>query len=377
MAGGKKAEKPIVLSKRMQMLADMVTAGSRIADVGCDHAFLSVYLIQAGKCPKCLAMDVRRGPLSGAEEHIAAYGLGEYIETRLSDGLAAYRIGEAQTLVCSGMGGRLMKKILEEGGDKTRSFTELILQPQSEISEFRIFLREAGFLVTEEEAVYEEGKYYFAMKAVYAGQKKAMQQNKLSEVSEAAGQGMPLGSGEPEEHGMPLGSGGPEEQGMPLGSGEPGKHRMPLGSGGPEEQGMPLGSGEPGKHGMPLGSGGPEEQGMPLGSGEPGKHRMPLEPVEAGEQRGMPAGSVSPEQNAAPEKEPPAEKALYDLYGEQLLRRKHPVLRQYLLNGVETVEKIIAQLEGQDSPKGEIRLRELRQEKRQLEKALEFWGKGR
>lgn len=317
MAGGKKAEKPIVLSKRMQMLADMVTAGSRIADVGCDHAFLSVYLIQAGKCPKCLAMDVRRGPLSGAEEHIAAYGLGEYIETRLSDGLAAYRIGEAQTLVCSGMGGRLMKKILEEGGDKTRSFTELILQPQSEISEFRIFLREAGFLVTEEEAVYEEGKYYFAMKAVYAGQKKAMQQNKLSEVSEAAGQGMPLGSGEPEEH------------------------------------------------------------GMPLGSGEPGKHRMPLEPVEAGEQRGMPAGSVSPEQNAAPEKEPPAEKALYDLYGEQLLRRKHPVLRQYLLNGVETVEKIIAQLEGQDSPKGEIRLRELRQEKRQLEKALEFWGKGR
>ena len=246
MAGGKKAEKPIVLSKRMQMLADMVTAGSRIADVGCDHAFLSVYLIQAGKCPKCLAMDVRRGPLSGAEEHIAAYGLGEYIETRLSDGLAAYRIGEAQTLVCSGMGGRLMKKILEEGGDKTRSFTELILQPQSEISEFRIFLREAGFLVTEEEAVYEEGKYYFAMKAVYAGQKKAMQQNKLSEVSEAAGQGMPLGSGEPEEHGMPLGSGGPEEQ------------------------------------------------GMPLGSGEPEEHGMPLEPVEAGEQRGMPAGSVSP-----------------------------------------------------------------------------------
>ncbi len=140
---------------------------------------------------------------------------------------------------------------------------------------------------------------------------------------------------------------------------------------------MPLGSGEPEEHGMPLGSGGPEEQGMPLGSGEPGKHRMPLELVEAGEQRGMPAGSVSPEQNAAPEKEPPAEKALYDLYGEQLLRRKHPVLRQYLLNGVETVEKIIAQLEGQDSPKGEIRLRELRQEKRQLEKALEFWGKGR
>jgi len=158
------------LSRRMQMLADMVTAGNCVADVGCDHAFLSIYLVQTGKCPKCLAMDVRKGPLSGAREHIAAYGLEEYIETRLSDGLFAYHTGEAQSLVCAGMGGRLMEKILRAGGEKSRSFSELILQPQSEIPEFRRFLGNAGFLITEEEAVYEDGKYYFAMKAVYMGQ---------------------------------------------------------------------------------------------------------------------------------------------------------------------------------------------------------------
>ncbi len=162
--------KAVTLSGRMQMLADMVTAGSCVADVGCDHAFLPIYLVQTGKCPKCLAMDVRKGPLSGAEEHIASYGLGEYIETRLSDGLAAYHTGEAQTLVCAGMGGRLMERILTEGRGKARSFSELILQPQSEIPEFRIFLRNAGFLITEEEAVYEDGKFYFAMKAVYGRQ---------------------------------------------------------------------------------------------------------------------------------------------------------------------------------------------------------------
>ena len=159
----------VTLSGRMRMLADMVTPGSCVADVGCDHAFISIYLVQTGKCPRCLAMDVRKGPLSGAAEHIASRGLEEYIETRLSDGLAAYRAGEAQTLICAGMGGRLMEKILREGGGKSRSFRELILQPQSEIPEFRAFLRNAGFLVTEEEALREEGKFYFAMKAIYAG----------------------------------------------------------------------------------------------------------------------------------------------------------------------------------------------------------------
>ena len=165
--GEEEKRKTVALSKRLQMLADMVTAGNSAADVGCDHAFLSIYLVQTGKCPRCLAMDVRKGPLLGAKEHIVSYGLGEYIETRLSDGLTAYCEGEAETLICAGMGGRLMERILTAEGEKTRSFSELILQPQSEIPEFRFFLRRAGFLITEESAVYEEGKYYFAMKAIY------------------------------------------------------------------------------------------------------------------------------------------------------------------------------------------------------------------
>ena len=177
----KAGERSVTLSKRMRMLADMVTAGNCVADVGCDHAFLSIYLVQTGKCPKCLAMDVRKGPLSGAKEHIASHGLGEYIETRLSDGLSAYHTGEAQTLVCAGMGGKLMEKILTEGGEKARSFKELILQPQSEIPEFRIYLRKAGFLISEEEAVYEDGKFYFAMKAVYKEQDGVPERDQLAD----------------------------------------------------------------------------------------------------------------------------------------------------------------------------------------------------
>lgn len=149
------------LSCRLRMLADMVTPGNVAADVGCDHGFLSIRLIEAGISPRAIASDVRPGPLAAARTHIAERGLSAYIETRLSDGLAAYRPGEAQTLICAGMGGRLMQRILTQGADVAESFTELILQPQSELWQFRVFLRERGFVTLEEEILCEDGKYYF------------------------------------------------------------------------------------------------------------------------------------------------------------------------------------------------------------------------
>lgn len=159
-------ERQIHLSKRLKMLADMVSEGNRVADVGCDHGYLPIFLIQQGRIPGALAMDVRKGPLKAAREHIASGRLEDYIECRLSDGLKAYIAGEADTIICAGMGGRLMERILTEGMDKAKAAGELILQPQSEIGEFRKFLRENDFFVVQEEAVQEDGKYYFAMRAV-------------------------------------------------------------------------------------------------------------------------------------------------------------------------------------------------------------------
>lgn len=164
----------VILSKRLHMLADMVTAGNRAADVGCDHGFLAIYLVQKNICPRVLAMDVRHGPLNTAREHIEDRGLGAYIETRLSDGIRRLETGEADTVVCAGMGGRLMQSILSEDLKKTKSLRELILQPQSEIKEFRSFLRREGFRIEAENAVCEGNKYYFAMKAVYAGRENPM-----------------------------------------------------------------------------------------------------------------------------------------------------------------------------------------------------------
>ena len=102
------------LSKRLSAVAGLVTRGNRLVDVGCDHGYLPVYLYLNHMIPSAIAMDVRPGPLSRAEEHIAQYGLGEYIETRLSDGLAALGTDEGDTLVIAGMG------VTTDGADSHR-----------------------------------------------------------------------------------------------------------------------------------------------------------------------------------------------------------------------------------------------------------------
>ena len=158
--------RPIQLSRRLQALADMVTPGSRVADVGCDHGFLSIYLVQQGISPGVIAGDVRTGPLSAAKAHVAEYQLENYIETRLSDGLEKYKPGEADVLICAGMGGKLMQRILMEHAEVTLGFKELILQPQSELEQFRRFLREQGFFTLDENILCEDGKYYFMFRVI-------------------------------------------------------------------------------------------------------------------------------------------------------------------------------------------------------------------
>lgn len=157
------------LSLRLSAIADMVTEGNRLVDVGCDHGYLPVYLIQQKKIPSAIAMDVRKGPLSRAQEHISQYGLEEYITTRLSDGLAGLMAGEGDTLVIAGMGGPLMERILTDGKSVRDSFSELILQPQSDIPHFRRFIQSEGWVIVEEKMVEEDGKFYPMMRVIPEG----------------------------------------------------------------------------------------------------------------------------------------------------------------------------------------------------------------
>lgn len=154
------------LSQRLKAVAGLVTKGNVVCDVGCDHGYVSIYLLEEKISPKAIAMDVRSGPLAHAKEHIAMHGLDTYIETRLSDGMDALLFGEADTLILAGMGGRLMEAILTRGRQKAASMKEFIFQPQSELAQFRRFLRKNGYVIVQEDMVCEDDKFYPMMRAV-------------------------------------------------------------------------------------------------------------------------------------------------------------------------------------------------------------------
>lgn len=159
----------VELSERMQAVAGLVSRTGTAADVGCDHGYVAIWLVQNHICDKVIAMDVNKGPLERATENIKAYGLEQYIETRLSNGTRALRANEIDTLVCAGMGGKLMIQILSEGADKVQTMKELVLQPQSELKEMRRYLREQGMCIVAEDMVRDEDKFYPMMKVSVSG----------------------------------------------------------------------------------------------------------------------------------------------------------------------------------------------------------------
>lgn len=149
------------------MNASFVTPGNRLADVGTDHGYIPIALRLEGVIPSALAMDVNPGPLERAKEHIQQFHLETDIHTRLSDGVQSLCPGEADSVLIAGIGGALTVKILTEGEEVLKTVQELILQPQSEIDKVRSYLLTHGYCITQEAMVYEEGKYYPAMKAVH------------------------------------------------------------------------------------------------------------------------------------------------------------------------------------------------------------------
>ncbi len=161
------------LSKRMLAIADFVTAGSRLCDVGTDHGYVPIYLVESGRIPGAIAMDVNPGPLRRAGAHVGAHHLRDQIELRLSDGLEKLRPGEADTVMITGIGGALMQKIIEDGSEVLSGVGELILQPQSEIAAFRHFLHAHAYKITREQMLIDDGKYYVIMRAVHGDERYA------------------------------------------------------------------------------------------------------------------------------------------------------------------------------------------------------------
>lgn len=150
----------------MKAVAAMVTSGGVLADVGTDHGYIPIALIQRQKIKSAIAMDINKGPLARAQDNIASARLGDYIQTRLSDGVAALGEGEADSILIAGMGGELVIHILSEGEKVCKAASELILQPQSDIRKVREYLRLHHYKIVDEDMICEDGKYYPMMRVI-------------------------------------------------------------------------------------------------------------------------------------------------------------------------------------------------------------------
>lgn len=182
----------INISERLKCVAGLVNKGARVADIGTDHAYLPIYLVQNGISNKVYACDVRKEPLRRAKLHIDEYGLSDKITTQLCDGLKGINKGDVDTVTICGMGGKLMKNILKAGIDKLGDNTQLVLSAQSELRDFRKYLIEAGIYIKSEHMLLEDGKYYFIFDCVYNTQDEYylnvtnIQQNNIYEHAAAA-----------------------------------------------------------------------------------------------------------------------------------------------------------------------------------------------
>ena len=153
------------LSARLKAVADMVSPGLYVYDVGCDHGFLSIYLVGNGISPGAVASDVNPGPLKAAREHVTEEGLDDRIRLVLSDGLHDLdKPGMPSALVIAGMGGPLILDILGERPDYVSAFEEIIISPQSCIEDVRSALPKMGLYITDESMVLDAGKYYTIIK---------------------------------------------------------------------------------------------------------------------------------------------------------------------------------------------------------------------
>ena len=116
------------ISKRLKLVASMVSDNYSVADIGTDHGYIPIYLVLERGFSRTLAMDINEGPLLRAVENIEKYGVGDYVETRLSDGLDGLSENEAESIIIAGMGGRLVMKILSSHMDRVKHLKEIILQ---------------------------------------------------------------------------------------------------------------------------------------------------------------------------------------------------------------------------------------------------------
>ena len=159
----------IPISDRLLCCAALVSSGARVADIGCDHGYLGIWLLQQGIASYVYACDLREKPLEKAKSNSLQFDTADRMEFHVADGLAAVAAGTVDTVVCAGMGGDNIACILEAAPWIRDPAYTLILQPQTSGNDLRRWLGKNSFSIEREELVQDGGFLYFTLVARYGG----------------------------------------------------------------------------------------------------------------------------------------------------------------------------------------------------------------
>ena len=157
------------LTDRLLKIASLVTEGKRVADIGTDHGYIPVYLLNQGKVPYAILADVNKGPLENARGEVRHNKLLDKVDLRLGSGIEVLVKGEVDEVIIAGMGGILISELLEAKLEVAHSVDKLILQPMQAQNELRKYLLNNGFEILDEVLVKEDFRIYEIIIAKYTG----------------------------------------------------------------------------------------------------------------------------------------------------------------------------------------------------------------
>lgn len=153
------------LSKRLAEIAKLVPQGEIVVDIGTDHAYLPLFLVEEGVCPKAIAVDINEKPYQIAKKAVSQKNLNQKIDVRLGNGLEPLLPGEAKSIIIAGMGGNTIISILEEAEDVLKEASCLIIQSMAYIDTLRLWLFSHNWYFEKEILVKDSGKLYIIIVA--------------------------------------------------------------------------------------------------------------------------------------------------------------------------------------------------------------------
>ena len=171
------------LTDRLLKIASLVSKGKTIADIGTDHGYIPVYLLNKGTIPFAILADVNKGPLENARKEVRHNNLTDKTDLRLGSGIEVLKKGEVDEIIIAGMGGILISELLEANKEVAHSVDKLILQPMQAQEELRKYLLSNGYEIVNDVLVKEDFRIYEIIETKYTGKNTIVENEIYYEVS--------------------------------------------------------------------------------------------------------------------------------------------------------------------------------------------------